>query len=214
MPFVIEHPADPQIPASRVEGDVLLIGRGTNAGLRLDDQAVALEHARIERDPAGYKLADLGSVTGTYLNGKKLESAAYLADGDAVGVGGWRLAARLRSPAEPLVLEARPVAGTAEKGAAAVQAPEVDYIGAYTLRRPFLTKGSLAVLLTLAATAIVIALPFSGALRAFQPGPISQRHQEARPPVGCFDCHAPWRGPTATTCSQTCHQRIDHQARQ
>src|SRR5258708_38655233 len=89
MPFLVSRPAEqPQAPVHRLDGDSLLIGRGTNAGLRLDDDAVALEHARIERDAAGYKLADLGSVTGTYLNGKPLENGAHLKDGDTVGIGG------------------------------------------------------------------------------------------------------------------------------
>ena len=212
MPFLIARPA---VPISRLEGDTLLIGRGTNAGLRLDDQTVSLAHARIERDPAGYTLTDLGSETGTYLNGKKVESATYLKDGDAVGIGGSRLRVHFRSAADLLGLEVQPVAAAEPAGPAAVQAPEVDYAAAYTLRRPLLTKGALAVFLTLAAVVVVIALPLAGALRAFQPGAISERHQHANAggPIGCFDCHTPWKGPTATSCQQ-CHKRTDHQERQ
>src|SRR5258706_1755553 len=166
MSFLISRPAEqPQVPISRLDGDSLLIGGGTNAGLRLDDDAVALEHARIERDPAGYKLADLGSVTGTYLNGKPLENGAYLKDGDTVGIGGSRLRIRLRPQGDLLGIEVRPVAGDEPETASASPAfpaakvPAVDYLGAYTLRRPFLTPGSLALLLTLAAVAILLALP-------------------------------------------------------
>jgi len=223
MPFLVSRPAEqPQAPISRLDGDSLLIGRGTNAGLRLGDDAVALEHARIERDPAGYKLADLGSITGTYLNGKPLENGTYLKDGDTIGIGGSRLRVHLRPASDLLGLEVRPVAAdepaaasAAHGSPAAVKAPEVDYLGAYTLRRPFFTQGSLAVLFTLAAVAILLALPLTRALRAFQPGPISDRHQRAKDggPVGCFDCHTPWKGPAATNC-QTCHQRNDHQERQ
>ncbi|HEV7784636.1 MAG TPA: FHA domain-containing protein, partial [Thermoanaerobaculia bacterium] len=101
MPFLVEHPAESQVPASRVEGDELLIGRGTNAGLRLDDSAVALEHARIERSGDGYRLHDLGSDTGTYLNGRPVGSAAYLKDGDTLGLGGTQAQVRWRSPADP-----------------------------------------------------------------------------------------------------------------
>src|SRR5215217_4197997 len=105
MPFLIERPAGPALPPQNVEGDVLLVGRGTNAGLRLDGEAVALEHARIERGPAGYRLRDLGSVTGTYLNGKPVVNGAALKAGDAVGVGGWLLRVRPAAPDGPLELE-------------------------------------------------------------------------------------------------------------
>jgi hypothetical protein len=219
MPFLIHHPErpdEPQAPASRVEGGALLIGRGTNAGLRLDDEAVALEHARIEQDPAGFRLGDLGSDTGTYLNGKPVGEATYLKDGDTIGIGGSRLRVRLPPGSDLLGLEVRPVApeevaAEAAGAAPAVQAPEVDYVRAYTLRRPFLTKGSLALLLTLAATAALAVLPWTGALRAFQPGAISASHTQQK--VGCFDCHAPWKGPVAANCA-TCHPRLDHQERQ
>jgi FHA domain/Cytochrome c7 and related cytochrome c len=208
MPFLIERPADPVPAANRVEGDVLLIGRGTNAGLRLDDEAVALEHARVERDPAGYQLVDLASITGTYLNGKPV-TEAYLKDGDVLGLGASRIRVRWRAPADPLALEVRPA--VAESVTPAVQAPEVDYAGAYTLRRPFLTKGALAVLLTLAAAGALAALPLAKAWKAFQPGSTSEAH--TRKGVGCFDCHAPWRGPATASCSG-CHPRLDHQPTQ
>jgi hypothetical protein len=214
MPFLIERPAG---PALELPGNLLLVGRGTNAGLRLDGEAVALEHARLERDPAGYRLSDLGSVTGTYLNGKPVENGAYLKEGDGIGIGGWLLRVRRAVPAGPLELALRPaVAETetpAQAGGAPVQAPEVDYAGAYALRRPFLTKGSLALLLTLAAAGVTAALPLAKAWPAFQPGAISEKH--TRKEVGCFDCHTPWKGPTATSCGASgCHPRLDHQPRQ
>ena len=211
MPFLLDRPPGSHPPVLRVEGDVLLIGRGTNAGLRLDDDAVALEHARIERDPAGFKLADLGSVTGTYLNGKPVTETTYLKDGDVIGVGGWRLSVRWPSSADPLGLSVRPA--VAETARTTMQAPEVDYAGAYTLRRPFLTKGALAVFLTLAALLVLAVLPLRGLLKAFQPGAVSEAHQ--RKNVGCLDCHAPWEGPATTSCSSgKCHPRSNHQATQ
>src|SRR5436309_3811891 len=180
MPFLVERPADSQAPALRVEGDELRIGRGTNAELRLDDPAVALEHARIERVGDGYRLVDLGSDTGTYLNGRPVASGTYLKDGDTLGLGGSQLRVRWRSPAEPLTLELRPVVAAvpaaAAAGPAAVRVPRVDYLRAYALRRPFLTKGFLALLLTLAAAGGLAALPRLGLWQAFQPGAIRGKH--------------------------------------
>lgn len=214
MPFLIEWLTGPQPGTTRVEDESLLIGRGTNAGLRLDDGAVALEHARIERVRSGYRLMDLGSVTGTYLNGKAVQSAA-LSDGDVIDAGSSRLRVRWSAPAEPLTLEVRPISATAEAEglpAAAIQVRDVDYLRAYNLRRPFLTKGFLAVLLALAAAGVLAALPRLGLWRAFQPGDTSEAHQ--RKDVGCFDCHTPWKGPASVNCTTECHPRADHQARQ
>jgi hypothetical protein len=214
MPFLVEHPVDSQVPAVRIEGDELLIGRGTNAGLRLDDSAVALEHARIERSGDGYRLQDLGSDTGTYLNGRPVGSATYLKDGDTLGLGGLQLRVQWRSPADPLTLEVQPVlAAASAAGPAAVKVPRVDYLRAYALRRPFLTKGLLALLLTLAAAGGLVALPRLGLWQAFQPGPVSAAHQLQQ--VKCSGCHTPWKGPTSVSCgSAGCHPRLDHQARQ
>ena len=214
MPFLVERPADSQAPASRVEGDELRIGRGTNAELRLDDSAVALEHARIERVGDGYRLVDLGSDTGTYLNGRPVASGTYLKDGDTLGLGGSQLRVRWSSPADPLTLEVRPMAAAAAvAGPAAVRVPRVDYLRAYALRRPFLTKGFLALLLTLAAAGALAALPHLGLWQAFQPGPVSAAHQLQQ--VRCSGCHTPWKGPTSMSCaSARCHPRADHQARQ
>jgi hypothetical protein len=211
MPFLIERLTGAQPVVTRIEDDSLLIGRGTNAGLRLDDPSVALEHARIERVRGDYKLTDLESLTGTYLNGKKVQEA-LLSDGDMIDVGSSRLRVRWSAPADPLTLEMRPITAPAAEIATSVPVRDVDYLRAYRLRRPFLTKGFLAVLLTLAAAGALAALPRFGIWRAFEPGPISEAHQ--RKDVGCFGCHAPWKGPTTVNCSSECHPRADHQPRQ
>ena len=130
---------DTQPTGTRIDGDSLLVGRGTNADLRLDDPTVALEHARIERVGAGYRLTDLGSVTGTYLNGKLVQKD-LLADGDTVDVGPYRLRVRGSGPADDLALEVGLLAAPVAAGAAAVPVREVDYLRAYGLRRPFFTK--------------------------------------------------------------------------
>jgi hypothetical protein len=57
------------------------------------------------------------------------------------------------------------------------------------------------------------ALPATKAWNAFQPGAISDKHQ--RQAIGCFECHAPWKGPATVNCgSADCHPRADHQPRQ
>lgn len=235
MPFLLDQIVNGEPAVTRVEGDSLRIGRGTNADLRLEEPSVALEHAKIERDAAGYRLTDWQSVTGTYLNGKAVDGA-YLADGDSIELGGVLLKAGWSGPGEPLRLTVRPVAaegpapaagaGSAAPGEPAaasaaplpVKVPEIDYLGAYRLRRPLLTQGFLALLLTAAALLAALALPLVGAYGAFQPGEVSEAHRKEmqikHPTVSCAGCHRPWSGPVEQQCL-TCHaDKQKHQPRQ
>lgn len=62
------------------------IGRGSNAGLVLDADSVSRRHARIEPFDAGYRLTDMGSTNGTYVNGVRVKEHV-LVDGDRVQIG-------------------------------------------------------------------------------------------------------------------------------
>ncbi|HVT19426.1 MAG TPA: FHA domain-containing protein [Thermoanaerobaculia bacterium] len=216
MPFLIEKLAGRQALRSEVAGDVLRIGRGTNADLRFDDPAVALEHAVIDRHEGGYRLLDRGSVTGTYLNGKPV-GEARLASGDTIGIGGFQIQVQVTRPSDPLLLTVRPVAQPQAQGAAAVplSVPVTDYVGAYGLRRRFLSKPLLAAGLALLTAAVVLALPRLGRAVFFQPGGVRRAHAS----LSCVSCHAPWRGPAARRC-EDCHRvqtpllGLVHQARQ
>ncbi len=71
-----------------VEGESLLIGRGSDCDVVLPERQVSRHHARIERGPNGvYLLRDLGSKNCTYLNGKPLgEEPVPLHDGDEIQI--------------------------------------------------------------------------------------------------------------------------------
>src|ERR1700688_2143719 len=372
-----------------VPSAVLRIGRGTNAELRLDDIAVALEHAVIEPVERGYRLLDRGSATGTYLNGKAVHEALLSAN-DLINIGGYDIRVQITDPEDPLFLSvrasapvvappaattvappsvvaamvqaavaqeaaarkaaaqeaareaahgaaqgaapgaataatpagppagqpawevasgeggtpaegatmrmspealaaalraatamaaaaraaaARPAAGSAaepatgpvaapaagpaavpaaDSGAApaaetapatgsaalaaaagsapsppvppsprqpspavpALRAPVIDYLGAYSLRRPLFNKALLALVLTAGAAAALLFLARSGRAIAFEPGRVHVWHAE----TACASCHSPWRGPDPALCSD-CHARQRekgeiHQARQ
>ncbi len=68
----------------------LSIGRGVDAGLRLDSPIVSRAHARLSRHEGALRIEDLGSANGTYLNGERLSSAA-LESGDRVVIGPFAL---------------------------------------------------------------------------------------------------------------------------
>jgi hypothetical protein len=106
VPFIVQKVAGKQSMIDIVVGKALRIGRGTNADLRFDDVAVALEHAVIERAGGGYRLLDRGSVTGTYLNGKTVREAR-LAHDDLINIGGYQIRFQIADPEGPPFLLVR-----------------------------------------------------------------------------------------------------------
>lgn len=65
----------------------LLVGRGTECDLTLEDPLVSRLHARIHLDPEGVKAEDLYSTNGVYLNGERITHARLVHTGDRLFVG-------------------------------------------------------------------------------------------------------------------------------
>jgi len=75
------------VPTDRRSGVVL--GRGASAGVRVEDDTVSREHARVWVDAEGsVRVSDLGSTNGTLLNGQRV-AEAVLSEGDKIQVGRW-----------------------------------------------------------------------------------------------------------------------------
>ncbi|HET7095412.1 MAG TPA: FHA domain-containing protein [Thermomicrobiales bacterium] len=64
------------------------IGRGADCAIQLDDPFVSGAHARLERDRGGWRLRDLGSTNGAWLNQKPVRGVATVRTGDVVQCGG------------------------------------------------------------------------------------------------------------------------------
>lgn len=103
MPYFVDFLTGHQASVSSHDGRTLRIGRGTNADLRFDDAGIALEHATVVEDAEGWVLSDRGSVTGTFVNGRRV-ATARLADGDRVEIGGYRIEVEILSRRDPLFL--------------------------------------------------------------------------------------------------------------
>jgi hypothetical protein len=74
----------------RPEGERTTIGRSPDCGIFLDDVTVSRRHAvLIERD-GSFFIEDQGSLNGTFLNRRRIESAR-LEDGDELQIGKYRL---------------------------------------------------------------------------------------------------------------------------
>jgi FhaA, N-terminal domain/FHA domain len=103
------HPSDTAIRSApmvleiagtrhRVEPPGVVVGRGSNAGLRIDDPGVSRRHAEFRVQSVGgtvqLSVADLGSTNGTTVNGQRVQHA-LLQDRSVVQVGSTKIVVRV-----------------------------------------------------------------------------------------------------------------------
>jgi pSer/pThr/pTyr-binding forkhead associated (FHA) protein len=73
-----------------LNSNLTTIGRAVENEIFLDDVTVSRKHAEIVREGNSYSIKDLGSLNGTYVDGKVQESAR-LNDGMELNIGKYRL---------------------------------------------------------------------------------------------------------------------------
>ena len=66
---------------------VVLIGRGADCQLILDDDYVSTRHARVVAAEGGTYVEDLGSTNGTYVNGSRITAPTAISLSDTVRIG-------------------------------------------------------------------------------------------------------------------------------
>jgi pSer/pThr/pTyr-binding forkhead associated (FHA) protein len=66
------------------------IGRSPDCGIFLDDVTVSRKHAVVSERDGAFLVGDQGSLNGTFVNRKRVESA-QLEDGDELQIGKYRL---------------------------------------------------------------------------------------------------------------------------
>jgi RsiW-degrading membrane proteinase PrsW (M82 family) len=86
----------------RLHEGALLLGRGTDAGIRFNpavDSMVSSRHCLIQAEPDGFYVVDNQSTNGTYVNGQRIQRAR-LNHGDIIELGnpGVRLQVALEAP--------------------------------------------------------------------------------------------------------------------
>jgi hypothetical protein len=98
--------AAPQDSAASVEvngsrhaitGDGLVVGRGAEADLRINDPGISRRHAEFRLDGRQVSVTDLGSTNGTVVDGHKVRQSTTLRDGAQVRLGNTDLVVRVGS---------------------------------------------------------------------------------------------------------------------
>ncbi|PCI23951.1 MAG: hypothetical protein COB67_12195 [SAR324 cluster bacterium] len=76
-------PADSRKKTFYLTKNITYIGRSENNDLVPKAKAVSLRHSKIERVAGRFKLIDLGSIQGTFVNGRRVDTR-FLRDGDEI----------------------------------------------------------------------------------------------------------------------------------
>ena len=76
---------------SRIDlaGEQMTVGRSPDTDIFLDDITVSRQHAHFDFDGDGWKLVDLGSLNGSYVNRKRVDQV-QLMNGDEIQIGKYR----------------------------------------------------------------------------------------------------------------------------
>jgi|SRR4249919_382367 FHA domain len=73
--------------SAELSAGVVMIGRGADCQLILDDDYVSTRHARVVSTPNGIYAEDLGSTNGTYVNGQRITAPTTITLADTVRIG-------------------------------------------------------------------------------------------------------------------------------
>ncbi|MDQ3973184.1 MAG: zinc-ribbon and FHA domain-containing protein [Actinomycetota bacterium] len=81
-----------------LDRNVVTVGRHPESDIFLDDITVSRRHAEFRRDGERFWIHDVGSLNGTYVNGRRSEDQ-LLSTGDEVQIGKFKLVAFIAQPA-------------------------------------------------------------------------------------------------------------------
>jgi phosphoserine phosphatase RsbU/P len=91
----------------------VVIGRQTGTQIRLEGPKVSRRHARVFREGENFRVEDLGSSNGTFLNGVRLQGTASLKSWDEIGIGSYLLRYETADTPPEMTIRARTAANTA-----------------------------------------------------------------------------------------------------
>ncbi|MBL8803937.1 MAG: FHA domain-containing protein [Planctomycetes bacterium] len=94
-------------PRGEWSSESIEVGARSSCALVLNDPVVAERHCALHRENGRFWVEDLGSVTGTWVNGAELSGRRELASGDGIVLGVSRLSVQIEAGADGPLLELR-----------------------------------------------------------------------------------------------------------
>ena len=86
MEYKLEYVINEEVNSFYLNKDVITVGKLSGNDLQLGDNSVSRNHCKFERVKNDYKIIDLGSTNGTYVNGKRItEKKLELGDNITIG---------------------------------------------------------------------------------------------------------------------------------
>ncbi len=86
MEFRLDYIVNDEQKIFSLKKDTITIGKLSGNDFHLDDNSVSRNHCKLKRDGNTYKIIDLKSTNGTYVNGKRIKERS-LAIGDNITIG-------------------------------------------------------------------------------------------------------------------------------
>ncbi|MEC8193138.1 MAG: AgmX/PglI C-terminal domain-containing protein [Myxococcota bacterium] len=124
LTFEISSEGNP-VRTEEVSAESVTIGRGPAAMIRIENDGLADLHAVVNTtDDGGLQLLDLGSATGTQINGEKVAGNATLASGDSIGIGGITIVLTFEAVGEAVEESTQPVPDEQDEAESTDQVPE------------------------------------------------------------------------------------------
>jgi adenylate cyclase len=86
MEYKLEYLADDEMKVFYLTKDGVIIGKLPDNDIELKDNTVSRQHCRLQRSGKSYRLSDMNSTNGCYVNGRRIQSKV-LEVGDKITVG-------------------------------------------------------------------------------------------------------------------------------
>ncbi|MDD8013164.1 MAG: FHA domain-containing protein, partial [Acidobacteriota bacterium] len=86
MEYKLEYQIDDEVKVFYLAKDTVVIGKLPTNDIELQDNTVSRQHCRLQRAGKGFKLSDLNSTNGCYVNGRRVQ-AKVLEVGDKITIG-------------------------------------------------------------------------------------------------------------------------------
>lgn len=92
-------------PLFEVSRSGATLGRGQDNTIRLEDLSVSRKHARIRYRQGGFWVSDVGSISGTWIDGTRLNAPRRVAAGQVIDIGVCRLTVTAVGEAKEVAIE-------------------------------------------------------------------------------------------------------------